>query len=32
MWTENFQMFKLDLEMADKPEIKFPTSTESDKK
>jgi len=29
MWTEDFQMFKLDLEMADKPEIKFPTSTES---
>ena len=29
MWTENFQMFKLDLEMAGKPEIKFPTSTES---
>ena len=26
---ENFQMFKLDLEMSDKPEIKFPTSTES---
>ena len=28
-WTMNFQMFKLDLEMAKKPEIKFPTSTVS---
>ena len=26
---ENFQMFKLDLEKAEKPEIKWPTSTES---
>ena len=26
MWTKNFQMFKLDLEKAEKPEIKFPTS------
>ena len=25
-WTENFQMFKLDLEKAEEPEIKFPTS------
>ena len=25
----NFQMFKLDLEKADKPEIKLPTSTGS---
>ena len=25
MWTENFQMFKLDLEKAEKPEIKLPT-------
>ena len=24
MWTENFQMFKLDLEMAEEPEIKLP--------
>jgi len=28
-WIENFQMFKLDLEKAEKPEIKWPTSTES---
>ena len=26
MWTENFQMFKLDLEKAGEPEIKLPTS------
>ena len=32
MWTENFQMFKLDLEKAEKPEIKLPTSTGSSKK
>ena len=25
MWTENFQMFKLDLEKAEEPEIKWPT-------
>ena len=25
-WTENFQMFKLDLEKAEDPEIKLPTS------
>ena len=25
-WTENFQMFKLDLEKAKEPEIKLPTS------
>ena len=24
-WTVNFQMFKLDLEQAEKPEIKLPT-------
>ena len=30
-WTENFQMYTLDLE-ADEPEIKLPTSTESQKK
>ena len=23
MWTENFQMFKLDLEKAEEPEIKI---------
>ena len=32
MWTENFQMFKLDLEKAEEPEIKLPISTESSKK
>ena len=26
MWTEKFQMFKLDLEKAEEPKIKFPTS------
>ena len=31
-WTENFQMFKLDLEKAEEPEIKLPTSTGSQKK
>ena len=31
-WTENFQIFKLDLEKADEPEIKLPTSDESSKK
>ena len=25
-WTESFQMFKLDLEKAEEPEIKLPTS------
>ena len=25
-WTENFQMFKLDLEKAKEPEIKLPAS------
>ena len=29
---ENFQMFKLDLDKAEEPEIKFPTSAESSKK
>ena len=24
-WTENFQMYKLDLEKVEKPEIKLPT-------
>ena len=31
-WTKNFQMFKLDLEKAEKPEIKLPTSNGSSKK
>ena len=26
MWTMNFQIFKLGLEKAEKPEIKLPTS------
>ena len=25
-WIENFQMYKLDLEKAEEPEIKLPTS------
>ena len=29
MWTENFQMFRLDLEKAEEPEIKLPTSSGS---
>ena len=33
MWTENFQMFKLDLEKAEEePEIKLPTFVGSSKK
>ena len=32
MWTVNFQMFKLDLEKAEEPEIKFLTSVGSLKK
>ena len=32
MWMINFQMFKLDLEKAEKPEIKFPASVGSLKK
>ena len=24
MWTENFQMYKLDLEKAEKPNVKLP--------
>ena len=32
MWTENFQMFKLDLKKVEEPEIKLPTSTGSLKK
>ena len=31
-WTMNFQMFKLDLEKAEEPEIILPTSTGSSKK
>ena len=31
-WTKNLQMFKLDLETAEEPEIKFPTSDGSSKK
>ena len=26
MWIKNLQMFKLDLEKSDEPEIKMPTS------
>ena len=29
MWTETFQMFKMDLEKAEEPEIKLPTSARS---
>ena len=32
MWTMNFQMFKLDLEKAEEPEIKLPISIGSSKK
>ena len=32
MWTVNLQMFKLNLEKAEEPEIKLPTSTGSSKK
>ena len=32
MRTYNFQMFKLDLEKAEEPEIKLPTSTRSSKR
>ena len=31
-WTVNYQMFKLDLEEADEPEIKLPTSIGSSKR
>ena len=31
-WTVNFQMFKLDLEKAEEPEIELPTSVGSSKK
>ena len=29
MWTENFQIFKLNLEKSEEPEIKLPTSVGS---
>ena len=32
MWTENFQIFKLDLEKPEEPEIKLPTYVGSLKK
>ena len=32
MWTEDFQMFKLDLEKAEEPEIKLPTCSGSQRK
>ena len=32
MWSVNFQMFKVDLEKAEEPEIKLPTSLGSCKK
>ena len=32
MWTKNFQIFKLDLEKAEEPEIKLPSSVGSLKK
>ena len=32
MWTENFQIFKLDLEKAEEAEIKLLTSVGSSKK
>ena len=32
MWTMNFQLFKVDLEKVELPEIKLPTSTRSSKK
>ena len=31
-WTKNFQMYKLDLEKVQEPEIKLPTSVGSEKK
>ena len=27
MWTVNFQMFKLDLEKAEEPDVNLPTPT-----
>ena len=32
MWFEHFEMFKLDLEKAEEPEIKLPTFIGSSKK
>ena len=32
MWTKNFQMFKVNLEKAEEPEIKLPTSVGSQEK
>ena len=32
MWIENFQMFKLDLQKAEEPEIKLPTYARPSKK
>ena len=32
MWTKNFQIYKLDLQKAEEPEIKMPTSVRSQKK
>ena len=32
MWTMNIQMFKLDLDKAEEPEVKLPTSAGSSKK
>ena len=32
MWTKNLQKLKLDLEKEEDPEVKLPTSTESQKK
>ena len=29
LWTKNFQMYKLDLEKAEEPELKLSTSIES---
>ena len=29
VWTDNFQMYKVDSEKAEEPEIKLPTSTGS---
>jgi len=29
MWTKNFQRYKIDLEKAEEPEIKLPTSVGS---
>ena len=32
MWTVNFQMFKMDLQKAEEPDIKLPASVGSSKK